>query len=909
MSGSYSRGTKSHRNPTLRNDRALAPIHGIYFAKIVDVQDINLTGRIKVFIPSLGYDETQTGGYRSVFWTSPFTGTTDPTQIGLDEDSQKDFRRVQKSYGIWMMTPDINNYVLVAFADGLGKHGYVLSTVYQPEMNYMIPGMSGGKSISDPDFWLPVSEKHKKYQVVNEENEYLRPLHVDFAETIVKQGLAKDILRGAGTSSARRESPSQVFGILTPGPRGQEPGDDMEKINFNHRTTGHQFVMDDNPNSRLVRIRTGGGHQLLMDDTSGVIYIINNTGTVWFEINNTGEVSLFSENSINIRTKSNFNLRADKDINIEAGNNINLKAAGEGSGTSNMVDIQSALSTTGVDLNNASSILGTSDNGGRIKFEAAGDIEGLAEKSFKMTAACGNMDIHAGRRITGTSKGADGIHFSAKGPFLVKSALTGISSKGVVALKAGASVIVEGTPILLNSGAAPEFPTLKAEKVSPIKTTAKKDAGSQPPTFDRNAGLTGNAAVTSNGERSGVENTIQTIIPVLLTAEPYKGHKTADPSLLKFVDVSYSLNVIKALPDFATKVNALPADAVVPEGYLKAVGSVDQFGSVVTATGASVPNTGQKLLNATEESLNVIKQVKGGINNNPVYEVIDQLGSTFQMPQNINFTSTKNVGGLLSCMMAATPVTQTPTSNPAGTAKVVGLFNKLTGASAQAEQIGVSSSNEIVDVGTQKFATMTKMISDAQLSGAGLDEIESVLGQQGIDILEDGAGIIFTDKSGNKLIDVSNGIGPVGTTLGAAAQMNTTFNQIKNTMTVPISENQALAMTSFAQNIGAEKFNNSNVLQALNQGAYGAVPHLMQGWSLASNLSGPASAVSELAGMRQFEASLFQCPDAIDLNAILPENFIPGEIPFSDLANSLDLARASLAGLAMGEIAGGLAPC
>ena len=34
---------------------------------------------------------------------------------------------------------------------------------------------------------------------------------------IVKQGLIKDTVRGTTTAGARRESPSQVYGILTPG--------------------------------------------------------------------------------------------------------------------------------------------------------------------------------------------------------------------------------------------------------------------------------------------------------------------------------------------------------------------------------------------------------------------------------------------------------------------------------------------------------------------------------------------------------------------------------------------------------------------------------------------------------------------------------------------------------------------
>ena len=43
-----------------------------------------------------------------------------------------------------------------------------------------------------------------------------KPIH-PFAEVLVRQGLSADDIRGNTSSSARRESPSQVFGISTPG--------------------------------------------------------------------------------------------------------------------------------------------------------------------------------------------------------------------------------------------------------------------------------------------------------------------------------------------------------------------------------------------------------------------------------------------------------------------------------------------------------------------------------------------------------------------------------------------------------------------------------------------------------------------------------------------------------------------
>ena len=45
-----------------------------------------------------------------------------------------------------------------------------------------------------------------------------KPVNKNYATSLVISGLLADNIRGTTTSSARRESPSQAFGIATPGP-------------------------------------------------------------------------------------------------------------------------------------------------------------------------------------------------------------------------------------------------------------------------------------------------------------------------------------------------------------------------------------------------------------------------------------------------------------------------------------------------------------------------------------------------------------------------------------------------------------------------------------------------------------------------------------------------------------------
>ena len=80
----------------------------------------------------------------------------------------------------------------------------------------------------------------------------------------MKQGLIKDDTRGITTSSARREVPSAVFGISTPGPidkngkRGKiGKAEHLVDGAFVSRLGGSTFVMDDG-NDKFIRKTAAG---------------------------------------------------------------------------------------------------------------------------------------------------------------------------------------------------------------------------------------------------------------------------------------------------------------------------------------------------------------------------------------------------------------------------------------------------------------------------------------------------------------------------------------------------------------------------------------------------------------------------------------------------------------------------
>ena len=112
----------------------------------------------------------------------------------IDPDNTESYEGTQQSYGMWFGAPDINSLVLVAFADGNRKHGYIISQVMQPQFNHMVPGIPAGKSFQGGKFLTPVAEKNK-YSEQEGHNDIIRPIHHDLAEAITKQGLINDKIR------------------------------------------------------------------------------------------------------------------------------------------------------------------------------------------------------------------------------------------------------------------------------------------------------------------------------------------------------------------------------------------------------------------------------------------------------------------------------------------------------------------------------------------------------------------------------------------------------------------------------------------------------------------------------------------------------------------------------------------
>lgn len=565
-------------NPSAASDAAAGKMWGIYIGVVRSSQDIDRTGHLQVFIPELGKDPSSNSGVFSCEWVSPFAGATSP-EVGSDPKKYKDTR---KSYGMWMIPPDKDNIVLVCFADGNIKKPMVIGCQFAPYMNNMVPGMPGGKSFGDPLIKAPIAEKNSRDENTGQGSGVPRPMHADAAEWVVKQGLINDPIRGSGTSSARRESPSEVFGFLTPGP--------VDPTNSKHRLGGHQFIMDDGlaSGNRHIRLRTSQGNQILLDDMLGTIYIINKKGNAWFEMDQTGHVQIYAEGGISMRTRGNFNLRADKNINIEAGNDIHIRAAGDNIG------ILSTYSYLGPNPMQAQGMqpLGT---GGNIKLESAADFSLLATTNMTQTVLGGDYDLNTAGRIAMTSASPiplkGGISLNTLGQIVLDSALeTRIQSKTTIGIRAAGLATILAPLINLNTGALPPIVPVPAKAASLFTLSPVKDQAYEPPKFDRDKALLGETAIPNAGRRDGKQDNVQTIVPNFITAEPFSGHANVDPASEAPSMIGENPAARPSMPGATTPGATAPATVVQPNGrVLVGSGFADAAGNLISGALPTVP--------------------------------------------------------------------------------------------------------------------------------------------------------------------------------------------------------------------------------------------------------------------------------------------------------------------------------
>ena len=131
-----------HNNRT----RSTLPGPGPYLAEITNHLDSTFMGGLEVVLIS----HTPSGISRQsntypVKYLSPFYGVTSSRFEG---NNPEDFNDVQKSYGMWMVPPDVGTIVMVIFVNSDPNQGYWMGCVPDLFQNHMVPGIAASKPVS-----------------------------------------------------------------------------------------------------------------------------------------------------------------------------------------------------------------------------------------------------------------------------------------------------------------------------------------------------------------------------------------------------------------------------------------------------------------------------------------------------------------------------------------------------------------------------------------------------------------------------------------------------------------------------------------------------------------------------------------------------------------------------------------
>jgi hypothetical protein len=393
-------------------DRGNVPTDfGPFYGVVKNNIDPTRSGRLEVYIATFADgDSEDSSKWTTVSYLPGFFGYTGNYAGSSGNGS---YPGNTNSYGMWFTPPDIGVVVLCIFANGDRSQGFYIGVVPEQTVGYMVPAIGASKHFSTDNTnqksyfegasQLPVTEININNIGYEEDGKFVdkpKPVQSVSAAVMFQQGIVKDIARGPIASSSQRESPSQCYGISTPGTAiyqgGMTPQNIKSKADSNSlkpsdmrvigRMGGHTFVMDDGDidgKDKLVRFRTSSGHQILMSDSDNFMYFIHANGQTWIELGSEGTVDVYASNSVNFRTQGDINLHADQDINMYAKRNINIKSTENTQieATKTMVltakDKMTVYSKAGIGVKSDGSIALQSSNGswaggGSISLNAGG---------------------------------------------------------------------------------------------------------------------------------------------------------------------------------------------------------------------------------------------------------------------------------------------------------------------------------------------------------------------------------------------------------------------------------------------------------------------------------------------------------------------------------------------------------
>ena len=347
---------------------------GFFRGVVKNNADSQGMGRVAVYIPSFGGDPNDERTWYTASYMSSFAGSTNPLLNTTDGQTEND---TQDSFGSFATGYSIGASVIISFVDGNSAFPIVVGSMFDQNMTNSVAGYPTGNSTEGDVGGVnpPVTEYNKRDEDINP-REPERPIRTQLTEQLWRQGLFNDFLRGQHDTSPMRDPVPQFMSMKTPG--------------------GNTFVIDDGkidplsgggdgidgrtyPNAAgatpYIRMRTANGTQVMIDSSSGFVYMNSKNGSSWFQLAENG-IQLYTDGDLNLRSEDSFGKRSDGDDSLEVLGGMNITTGGTFAIESNGVNILSGGHTA----------MKTAD----LHLKAAGDVK--MQAAWNYTEKAGNIN-------------------------------------------------------------------------------------------------------------------------------------------------------------------------------------------------------------------------------------------------------------------------------------------------------------------------------------------------------------------------------------------------------------------------------------------------------------------------------------------------------------------------------------
>lgn len=272
---------------------------------VVSTDDPQQMGRVKAWCPSVDGPDYTVENLPWVMYISPLAGQIKDYPAGTSGAKSQGF----VSYGMWAI-PKVGAFIIVGFLYNDFNSRFYLGSYYPEHGNRSMP--AGRNTPTGPQ---TDTEDPFEPALTNMKSHFMNKLNASEAITrgVAERQVAqakdlKDGVEGYQKALTEKGLDPQTYCIVTPG--------------------RHAIIMQDNPETARVRIKTAEGAQVLIDDANERIYISTAKGKTWVELDQDGHIHVYGSDSVSVTTGGDFNVTAKGNINLRAGGNLNLLATG-----------------------------------------------------------------------------------------------------------------------------------------------------------------------------------------------------------------------------------------------------------------------------------------------------------------------------------------------------------------------------------------------------------------------------------------------------------------------------------------------------------------------------------------------------------------------------------------------------